>query len=202
MMSGGSSGPETRGRAARFPVQRATRQGPADSASEAPMPFRSDCRDGARSCAPEDGSELRLRAFQDATLLRGHVLSGAVQIEGEHRHGRLVGGSLAPRARLGGALEGERDPTRIALSEDAALAIERIAPPRDLARPIAGTFSSCSGSFRRRHALGITSSSAPRNTCDRNARGRGSPARSRVVLTLPSTRPHDRRRATAHPRGT
>jgi hypothetical protein len=95
----------------------------------------------ARSVAPEDGPELRLRALQDAALLGAHVLSGPVQIEGEHRHGRLVGRSLAPLARLGRALEGERDPARIALSEDAPLEIERIAPPRDLARPIAGTSS-------------------------------------------------------------
>src|SRR5262245_13246885 len=65
--------------------------------------------------------------LQPPALRGGELLAGAVDVEGQHRHGRAKRTALAPVAALGRALQRARDAPRIGLLEDVALQIERIA---------------------------------------------------------------------------
>ena len=90
-------------------------------------------REGSR--AAEGVAELGLCFFEGAFAGRGQLAAGAVDEEVEHGHGGLVGGSLAPAASLGGALEGLGDAPRAALGEDAVLEVEGVAAPGDVGAP-------------------------------------------------------------------
>src|SRR5579883_3475362 len=74
-----------------------------------------------RLLAPEGLAELRLGARQHAPLRRGQAFTGAVDVEGQHRHRGLVGRALAAPAPLGRALERECDLARAPQGEHAGL---------------------------------------------------------------------------------
>src|SRR6185312_17245581 len=80
-------------------------------------------------------AQLGLCAFERAAARGTQILAGAVDVEGQHRHGRAIGIGFASLAVLGRALERSGDARRAPEREDAALEIERVALPRHPARP-------------------------------------------------------------------
>ncbi len=64
------------------------------------------------------------------------MLAGAVDVEIEHRHGRLEGAGLAAGAGFGRAFEGAGDGRGVFLRENALLEVERVALFRDFTGPI------------------------------------------------------------------
>src|SRR5882762_6374346 len=79
--------------------------------------------------------ELPFRAVESLALRAREALSGAIDVEVEHRHRRAERRALAALAALGRALERSRYRARAALREDAALEIERVARAHDARRP-------------------------------------------------------------------
>src|SRR5262249_43706568 len=80
-------------------------------------------------------AEFTLGTFEPTLLRRGKVLPSAVDVEIQHRHGRLKGRALAPLAALGRALQRCCDSFRIACAENALLEVEGVAPRHNLRRP-------------------------------------------------------------------
>src|SRR5438874_12693941 len=63
------------------------------------------------------------------------IFSGAIDIEIQHRHCRLIQRAFAPRAPLSGAFQGKRDLTRIFFFKDIAIEIKGVAMFRYFRRP-------------------------------------------------------------------
>ena len=80
---------------------------------------------------------------QDLPPLVRQIAPGAVDVQVQHRHRRLVGAGFAPGARFGRVFERTSDPLGIVFVEHARLEVERVALARDLSRPV----------FRRRSTV-------------------------------------------------
>src|SRR6185312_7938441 len=88
---------------------------------------------------PEQPPQLRLGAGEDALAVGGELPAAAIDVEGQHRHGRLVGAGLASPAVLGRLLQRAGDALGIAPSEEAALEVERVALLHHPRRPVGAT---------------------------------------------------------------
>jgi hypothetical protein len=71
-------------------------------------------------------SQLLLSTFQRSLALHRHVLAGAIHIERQHRHCRLIRLCFATLASLGRSFERARDTARIAARENTILEREGI----------------------------------------------------------------------------
>src|SRR5690606_4471416 len=87
------------------------------------------------SGATEFVPQLVLRLFEHLLALLRQVLAGAVDVEGEHGHGRAEGLGLALLARLGGFLQRSGDLPGIVGLEQVGLERQRVAVLGDLVRP-------------------------------------------------------------------
>ena len=85
--------------------------------------------------APKFASQLLFCAFEHAPLARAEVVTGAIDVESQHRHGRAVRVALSPMTLLGRMLEGRRDPVWVGPREDASIQIESVAVLRHVGRP-------------------------------------------------------------------
>jgi hypothetical protein len=94
---------------------------------------------GPRTAAPlrlpKQRTQLVFGAFERPSSLRWQVLARAVEIEGQHRHGRSVRRRTPPSAPFCRALQRARDLPRILAHEHAGLEIEGVTRLRNAARP-------------------------------------------------------------------
>src|SRR3979490_1025010 len=79
--------------------------------------------------------QFGLGALQPVALRLWQRLSGAVDIEGQHREGGAIGAGLAARTAFRRALERRGDSLGVAQRENAALQIERVALAGHALRP-------------------------------------------------------------------
>src|SRR5262249_38259997 len=86
----------------------------------------------------EEPAELGFHPRKNALLLPRQTAPGPIDIEIQHGHRRLKRRSFAPSAPLGGALQRERDPSRVGRGKNARLQIEGIARLRHPLRPAVG----------------------------------------------------------------
>src|SRR5271165_7179149 len=86
--------------------------------------------------ASEQGSQPSLRGLEGLLALGRQVSTGAVDVEGQHRHRRAKSARFATIARLRGAFEGAGDLLRALLFEHVRLQVERIGFGGDLGRPL------------------------------------------------------------------
>jgi hypothetical protein len=91
-------------------------------------------------------SQFVFSLFQNALLLLWKVFPGAIDVEVQHRHRRLIRRAFAPFAMVGGAFERERDLAGIFRFENSSFEIECVAMLRDFGRP--STSLGASMSFR------------------------------------------------------
>ena len=85
--------------------------------------------------SPEQFPQFFLCLLEDLELLLGKVLSGPIDVEVEHGHGRLKRCPFTPGTFLGGALERSGDFNGIFQGEYPSLQIQGIALTGDLPRP-------------------------------------------------------------------
>src|SRR6266567_291822 len=107
---------------------------PNDGEAAKVSPYRAGEESRYRSGAAECFAQFVLGAFEHVLLPVGEVLAGAVEVEGQHRHRRLVRRALAPLAGFGRAFQRQRDLMRVAVREHPLFEIERFAATGDLAR--------------------------------------------------------------------
>jgi hypothetical protein len=88
---------------------------------------RSPSSAALRLASPELRTKLLLRTFENVSLPSGQIAAGAIHIEGQHRHRRLIRRSLPPPTSLRRPLERGRDPVRVLPGEDRALQGEGVA---------------------------------------------------------------------------
>ena len=85
--------------------------------------------------AAEDIAQFVFGVFENTLSCLRQIFSGAIDIEIQHRHCRLIRRAFAPRAPLSGAFQGKRDLTRIFFFKDIAIEIKGVAMFRYFRRP-------------------------------------------------------------------
>ena len=86
-------------------------------------------------CSAKNVAQLVFGVLENSLLLLRQIFSGAIDIEIQHRHCRLIRRAFAPRAPLSGAFQGKRDLTRIFFFKDIAIEIKGVAMFRYFRRP-------------------------------------------------------------------
>src|SRR5262249_36061161 len=86
--------------------------------------------------ATEDLAQFVLCRVQRFLAARRQRLAGAVDVEIQHRHGRLKGAGLAPLAVLGRTFERSCDALGIFRREGPVLEVQRVALPHDVCGPV------------------------------------------------------------------
>ena len=98
-------------------------------------------------------AQFALGAFQGFAPAGWQVPAGAIDVEGQHRQRRAVRIGFAPAAAFRRSFQRRRDALWIALGEDAAVEIERIAFARHTRRPAPAARSAARGSAPGRFSL-------------------------------------------------
>src|SRR5574341_1876443 len=91
----------------------------------------------AAAGAAEQDAQLVLSSLQTSTLVLRELSAGAIDVEGEHRHGGTERRRLPPAAALGGAFEGTRNLARVIQGKHAWFEIQGLAglgDPREIKR--------------------------------------------------------------------
>ena len=86
-------------------------------------------------CSAKDIAQFVFSVFENTFSCLRQIFSGAIDIEIQHRHCRLIRRAFAPRAPLSGAFQGKRDLTRIFFFKDIAIEIKGVAMFRYFRRP-------------------------------------------------------------------
>src|SRR5574341_2195151 len=90
----------------------------------------------AAAGAAEQDAQLVLSSLQTSTLVLRELSAGAIDVEGEHRHGGTERRRLPPAAALGGAFQGTRNLARVIQGKHAWFEIQGIAGLGDALRPL------------------------------------------------------------------
>jgi hypothetical protein len=92
--------------------------------------------------APKDVAQFIFRLFQNALLSLRQIFAGAIDIEVQHRHGRLIRPRFTALAPFGGAFQRKRNLPRTPGSKHFRLQIQRVAVFGHTRRPAFARFLS------------------------------------------------------------
>jgi hypothetical protein len=105
--------------------------------------------------APKDVAQFIFRLFQNTLLFLRQIFPGAIDIEVQHRHGRLIRPRFTALAPFGGAFQRKRNLPRTPGSKHFRLQIQRVAVFGHARRPAFARFLSVHQSAKQWSKISI-----------------------------------------------